>query len=302
MSNRLRIGLFAALPWEYRVFKRTLGPWREFSARPFKAFALSLGDKDLFLVETGMGKAMVETALNWAFWSWHPHILVSFGFAGGVNRSLSVGDVCLCTELRYFDSDARVMAQTAYLIDPHREVLTFCRTHGVPAACCITTLHLEAKGFLSADSSDSLRSQRVMRDDQSVPQCQGDTPALVDMETYFAARFACDHRLPLLCFRAVSDTCDQELGFQLADISDSQGRVDLWRVFTATVRNPAIIKALMASWRRSHRAAQKLGILLRAFADIPAGQIRAILGPGALWPEVGRIMSLTGPVAADSKN
>lgn len=290
MANRLRIGLFAALPWEYQAFRRRLGPWKEFSDRPFKAFTLSMRDKDLLLVETGMGKAMVETALSWAFWSWHPHVLVSFGFAGGLSRSVSVGDVFLCTEIHYFDSNARVMAETGYLIDPHHEILAFCRTQGAAAAHCITTLHLEAKGLLSIDLRDVLRPQRAIHHDQSPPLCQADIPALVDMETYFAARFARDRRLPLLCFRAVSDTYDQELGFQLADISDSQGRVDPWRVFKAVVRNPAIITALMASWRRSHRASQELAILLRAFTDLPAGPIRAILGPGVFWPEVKRIL------------
>lgn len=299
MAKKTRIGFFSALPWEYGTFKRSTGPWRKFSTKPFKAFTLSMANKDLLLVETGMGKTMVEAALNWAFWAWHPHVLVSFGFAGGLNPLVGVGDVFLCTELHCFDSDARAMAETSYRIEPHPEVLAFCRSHGATAARCVTTLHLEAKGFLSVDSRGISKSQGGMRHDTVPATHQADIPGLVDMETCFAARFARDHRLPLLCFRAVSDAHDQELGFQLTDISDSRGRVDLRRVFTAIVRNPAIIKAFMASWGRSHRAAGKLAALLRAFTDLPAGPIRAVLGPGGSWPEVVRTVSLTASSSAD---
>lgn len=286
VANKTRIGFFAALPWEYGTFKRGLGPWRKFSTKPFKAFTLSMGDKDLLLVETGMGKTVVETALNWAFRSWHPHVLVSFGFAGGLSRSVRVGDVFLCTEFHYFDSGARAMAETAHRVEPHPEVLAFCRSHGSAAARCVTTLHLEAKGFPWAGPHDSSRPQGAIHRDRFLPTHQGDVPTLVDMESCFAARFAGEHRLPLLCFRAVSDAHDQDLGFQLADISDSRGRVDLWRVSTAIVRDPAVIKAFMASWRRSHRAARNLGKLLTAFTRLPASRIRPIPGPGMSWPEM----------------
>lgn len=279
-----------------------MGPWKKISVKPFKAFTLSMGDKDLLLVETGMGKTVVETALNWAFWSWHPHVLVSLGFAGGLSRLVGVGDVFLCTELHCFDSDARAMAETGYRIEPHPEILAFCRSRGATAARCITTLHIEAKGFLSVDSRGISKSQGAMRHDPSLPAYQADIPALVDMETWFAARFAHEHRLPLLCFRSVSDTHDQELGFQLADISDSHGRVNLWRVLATIVLKPATTKAFMASWRRSHRAAQRLAILLRAFTNLPARPIRAILGPGVSWPEIVRTVSLTASSSADIEN
>ena len=260
-----RVAFFAALPWEYGAFRRSLGPWKGFSTKPFKGFSLSTEDKELLLMETGMGKAMVETALNWAFWAWHPHVLVSFGFAGGLNRSVRVGDIFLCSELSCFDSNVRTMARVRYRMEPHPEILAFCRAHGATAARCITTLHLEPKGFLPAHPDD--------------------VPELVDMESHFAAMFAHEHRIPLLCFRAVSDTHNQKLGFDLTEVSDARGHVDPWVVCKTILRNPAVIQAFMASWRRSHRAERNLARLLTAFANLPASRIRAILGPGVSWPE-----------------
>jgi hypothetical protein len=170
-------------------------------------------------------------------------------------------------------------------MEPHPEILAFCRAHGATAARCITTLHLEPKGFLPMNPGDILRPQGAMLRDRVLPTHPDDVPELVDMESHFAAMFAHEHRIPLLCFRAVSDTHDQELGFDLTEVSDARGHVDPWVVCRTILRNPAVIQAFMASWRRSHRAERNLARLLTAFANLPASRIRAILGPGVSWPE-----------------
>ncbi|NTU48834.1 MAG: hypothetical protein HGA84_07505, partial [Syntrophobacteraceae bacterium] len=125
MRRKPRGAFFAALPWEHGAFRKSLGRWKSVSTKPFKAFSLSMEDKDLLLVETGMGGAMVQTAMNWAFWTWHPHVLVSFGFSGGLSRSVGVGDTFLCSELFYFDSMERAIKQVRYRIEPHPEILAF---------------------------------------------------------------------------------------------------------------------------------------------------------------------------------
>src|SRR5208283_4324989 len=105
--------------------------------------------------------------------------------------------------------------------------------------------------------------------------------AVLDMETATLARMAFQNKIPFVCFRAVSDALDDDLGFDLSDIADERGRIRLTGVLVAVIRKPATLKAFYLSWRRSTRAAKNLCRSVAAFLGIPtplldemAGEIR----------------------------
>jgi hypothetical protein len=102
--------------------------------------------------------------------------------------------------------------------------------------------------------------------------------AVLDMETSTAAEEALRRQIPFLCFRAVSDALDQDLGFRLEDISDEQGRVRPLRVLATIVKKPSILWAFYRLWRSSSLAAKNLCNSLASFLNLPASELAEMTG------------------------
>jgi len=267
--KKVRIGLFAALPWELHAFKRGLEPWSLLCRKPFRTFSHPRGDRELLLVETGMGKEMVETALNWAYWSWPFDLLVSFGFAGALHESMRVGQCFFGRDFHYLDTQSLELGSVYYTIAPHATVLAFCESNNAGLSRIITTLRQESKSLF--------------------PEHLKTVPTVVDMETYFSARFANEYRLPFFCFRSISDAYHHELGFQVEDICDEKGHVRIPRVVRNIKDNPSSIRSFLLSWVRSRVAGRNLGRLMKAFVSLPCSWIVEMTQSKGDWPETQRV-------------
>ena len=103
-------------------------------------------------------------------------------------------------------------------------------------------------------------------------------PAVLDMETATVAGTALHNKIPFICFRAISDGLDHDLGFNLSDISDERGRIRLGGVLVTVIRRPATLKAFYLSWRRSRLAAKNLCGSVAAFLGIPAPVLGKMAG------------------------
>ncbi|NLI81898.1 MAG: hypothetical protein GX443_09460 [Deltaproteobacteria bacterium] len=244
-ARRTRIALFAALPWEFHAFRRRFHPWKLLCRVPFRVSCSFWKDRELLLVETGMGKEMVESAMNWVFWSWPFDFLVSFGFAGGLHPSMSVGDSFLCRDFYRFDTKTMRCDELHYVADIPAELLDWCKSAAVECCRTITTLRHEPKNVFS----DALKS----------------IPTAVDMESYYAAAFAHAWKLPFCCFRSISDSCTQELGFQVQDLAGERGRIKIVEVLRTIGKNPRTVPSFFRSWMRSQQAGHSLGKVVSAF-------------------------------------
>jgi hypothetical protein len=107
-------------------------------------------------------------------------------------------------------------------------------------------------------------------------------PAVLDMETASLAEAACRRKIPFLCFRAISDGIDQELGFNLEDICDEQYRVRLFRVIGLIFKKPSTLSGFLLLWRNSSFAAKRLCSALADFLNLPA-DLLARMAEGITW-------------------
>ena len=252
-ERNLTILVLAALPQEYAGLERL--PFKKISGGPFKRFELSLPGRLVVLVETGMGAANAERALSWSLSAYSPDLLVSIGFAGGLDPSMRVGDVCLGSSLFRMADDARA-AHCEFRI-------------GVPAPLerLCAALNIRTTGILTASSPEHKKKFRY-----DGPEA----PSVIDMES--AALAHCrGSSLALVCLRAVSDARDDRIGFDLGEISGPDGRVSMGKVLFLALRRPAKIGNFYRLWRRSSKAAKNLGKAAAELLALPLPELGEIV-------------------------
>jgi len=253
----LKILLFAALPEEYRQFKRRTKPWQQLDRKLYRKYGRTLADKRLILVETGMGRKNILRSMTLAIREESPDLIGSFGFGGSLATALSVGRVSLGTNFQHrgdvnFPS-IEPEVRTDILDDG--VLRGFCRDHNITIARIVTLDRPQPKHQLSS--------------------CYHNFPTLVDMESYFVARVANESGVPFFCFRSVSDGLQDEIEYDLDEIS-SEGKIKFSKVAMLVVKKPHLLKAFYASWRRSVVAGRELANVLAAFLHLPAADLRLI--------------------------
>ena len=259
-----RVILLAALPQEYGPLKKLVGPWRLVERRPFKKFAHVTEDKEILLVETGMGKAMVLKALEREVKSNPPDLLISLGFAGSLCEDFAVEDVLLGkTLIGLSEGDHETRQASSYpteseilRFEPSPHLLGFCRDTGVRQAQIVTVARPESKPPLSLHFKD--------------------TQSLMDMESFHVARAAEEAGIPFLCFRAVSDGLHDEIDFDLDRLIDPSGRVRISAVLATVALHPGLVRSFYTSWRRSAKAARRLGEVLAALLRMDGRDLRGL--------------------------
>lgn len=92
----------------------------------------------------------------------------------------------------------------------------------------------------------------------------------VEMESYEVLRKCAECGIPAVAIRAVSDTVEQELPFDMNEIFDDRGQVSMPQVMGQMVRHPRSLSALVSLGRRSKRAAESLGKFLERYVAFVA--------------------------------
>ena len=233
------LALLGAVKQEVDGLRKRLG-LREVAAPPGRhLFAGQCGQREVLLLQTGMGRQRAGAAAEYLLGRYPVGILISLGFAGALRGDLGVGDLVLCQRLLTTNpsdgaachSDADLLAQAARAATEAQ-----CRW--------VTGDSLTADG-LAADPREKL----------ALGETSG--AASVDMETYWLARAAAARRIPFLAVRAISDTLPQKLP-PFERLVDADG---VWRSAKATsylLAHPAELAALPTMYRNARRAQMSL--------------------------------------------
>ncbi len=248
----MKILILTALPQEYSPLRKLFPFWRLVRKKPSKKFAFELPDKEIVLIECGMGAMPAKEAVLAELAGFTPDILIFSGFAGGLHPDLQIGDVCFTERVREIFSE---------------KVFRF----RVPNAF---------SGFLAQNQIKPVLtlSAETAGNKQGMSALAFGEIAVVDMETATVAEIAWHNKIPFICLRAVSDPIGHDLGFDLSDIADERGRIKLTGVALTLIRKPATLKDFYLSWRNSRRAARNLCNSLAAFLGIPAPLLGKIAG------------------------
>jgi adenosylhomocysteine nucleosidase len=150
-------------------------------------------NRDILLVQTGMGKERAENATQFILERYPVTAIISLGFAGALAPELRIGDVVVCSTLHgqpglgTEEQRLEPCAPDANLLSlasqgPGDRATRFCLGSGV------TVLQLDSSTQKMQELSETFHAD------------------IIDMESYWIARIASARQIPFIAIRSISDT------------------------------------------------------------------------------------------------
>ena len=194
------LGIVTAFKDEVRGYLRH-GGFRVVDRSGYLSYYLSKKHPDVVLVEGGIGRQRASEATRQLAERYEPELIVSAGFAGGVQEGLSTGDVFLCERVMSIEGPAAF-----WNLDAANERLLVGDNilNGMP-----TDL---------ADPYEGYASIGCLSVPQFVPTSSmkswiGSTfpVSIIDMESYWVSETAASYGIPHMVVRSVLDPVGQTL-------------------------------------------------------------------------------------------
>lgn len=160
-------------------------------------------------------------------------VLISWGCAAGLVHELKPGDLILASRI--------IIDHQSYETDP------FWRNHLQQQLAVLSPLHTGSLYTSQELISSSLLKQQISRQNQAVA---------VDMESAAIAEIAQSFRIPCLAIRSIADPFDQDLPQAVSRSLNTDGQVELSRLFRHLFLHPWELAGLIRLGLNFH-AAQK---------------------------------------------
>ena len=248
------IGLVAAMPEEIHPLLRRVGEFRRENVSGFILFRFTIGDRNVSLIESGIGAARAAQATGILIDTVSPGIILNFGFAGAVLAGPAVGDIVVADRLLFFNE--RLFTEQQGPPPGLSEKLTAMLGKGrtgsdfrIHRGTFINTGEIVAKRWLAGFLPD------------------GTTNPVLEMETAAVARIAARAKVPLVAVRAISDAADEELGFSIGEFTDREMNIRAWKVLRTLAGKPRIIPQLFRLARNSKLAGENLAVAVMALLE-----------------------------------
>ena len=197
-------------------------------AAPFQKIADSLRHDHCILI-AGIGRQNAEKSLREHLAANSPELVLTCGFAGGLNSDLKLGDVI-------FESGKRKVKS------------------GILEERLLAAGAKTAKFFCADRIATTVAEKTALRE-----QTGADA---VEMESAAIHAVCAERRIPCVTVRVISDTADEDLPLDFNALSKPDKSLDFGRLFLAIARSPGKIGALMTLQKKTRFAAERLAAVL----------------------------------------
>jgi adenosylhomocysteine nucleosidase len=238
------IAVAAALPEELSNLRRQMIVEKHLAGPSGPLRQGTLQDRDVLLVQTGMGKKKAEMTTRFVLARYSPSALVSIGFAGALVRELKVGDVVICSALVCAANSMEEEDESEPLF-PDERLLD------------LATQALEGTGLRFQVGGGVTTMQVIASSEGKHELGQAFQAHIVDMESYWMARIAAEHKIPFVTLRAISDTPQDRLP-PFDRLLTHEGRLHWKDAAVYFCRNPGQLIALISLARNMQYARKNL--------------------------------------------
>lgn len=191
--------------------------------------------RDLRVAITGMGRRNAERVIREALEMERINLVLTCGFAGGLNPDLPVGAI-------------------VYSVDDD-----FPLTHA-----------LAGSGARPGEIHCAERVAVTIAEKRALREKTG--ADAVEMESGVIRRICREHKIPSATVRVISDSADENLPLDFNRLMDSQQNLSYARLIRSLLASPGSIPGLIRLQRRTRTAADQLaGVLLKTIATGFAG-------------------------------
>ena len=101
----MRIGIIAAMAEEKKLLEERMELTKIHKIAGWEFFEGKLANQEVIVVQSGIGKVMSAIATTLLIEKFGAGLIINTGSAGGLDKSLQIGDVVVASELAYSDVD-----------------------------------------------------------------------------------------------------------------------------------------------------------------------------------------------------
>jgi adenosylhomocysteine nucleosidase len=198
-------------------------------AAPFQARVASRADVDILLV--GIGRANAEKAMRRHLAAHAPALVLTGGFAGGLDPDLKLGEVIF--ESPVGASGGPALGCHQRLLEAGAKPVRFwCADH-------IATTAAEKKELRAETGADA-----------------------VEMESAAIQAVCREHGIPCVTVRVISDTAEEDLPLDFNALAKPDKSLDMAKLAWTVARSPGKIGALLELQKKTNQAARQLAAVL----------------------------------------
>ena len=194
-------------------------------ARPFRK--LTAGRPDMRVLVTGIGRRQAETSARAALAEQRPRLVITGGFAGGLDPALARGTVV-------FEADATFPLTDRLERAGARRVRFYCAAR------------------MAVTAAEKRRRREMTGADA------------VEMESAAIQAICREARLPCATVRVISDAADEDLPLDFNQFARADQTLDLGKLALAAIRQPWLVAPLLRLRRTTNEAAARLAAVLAA--------------------------------------
>jgi adenosylhomocysteine nucleosidase len=196
-------------------------------AASFRKLAADKPDVSILIV--GIGRENADKSVRVFLSSNTPEIVLTCGFAGGLNPDLKIGDVVF--ELPGSPTSAQHLSAR------------------------LTTSGAKSAKFFCADRiATTVAEKKKLRDETGAD--------VVEMESAAIHAVCAERGIPCATVRVISDTAHEDLPLDFNALSKPDKSLDFGKLFLAVAKSPGKIGALMQLQKKTSFAAQQLAVVL----------------------------------------
>jgi adenosylhomocysteine nucleosidase len=192
-------------------------------SQPFQKLAGARADLRITL--TGMGRRNAENAIHTALASFPPQLVISSGFAGGLDPALAAGDVVFEADDGFAGSSA-LMAAGAHAVQ----------------------FHCSERVVVSTEAKRELRRTTGAK--------------AVEMESKFIRAVCRERGIPSATVRVISDAAHEELPLDFDQLLTPDMRMDYAKLAWKIARSPGTIGGLLRFQKQVRAASERLAAML----------------------------------------
>ena len=205
----------------------------------------------IVLVRTGMGKDCALSALKEVLSRTVPALVLSIGYAGGLDLRLKVGDLVVADKVLEIDQNA-----------------TFSKNYPVNPQELDLFIKLISQKKITVYRGTLITVNQVISNSSAKQELGSSHKALaVDMETSSLIGHCIEKQIPFVSVRAISDTMEQSL-INTSSFADGEGKVSKIKAGWYAATHPHAIKNLISLRSQSQKATANLTEILGVFLRI----------------------------------
>ncbi|AEJ18638.1 5'-methylthioadenosine/adenosylhomocysteine nucleosidase [Gracilinema caldarium] len=208
------IGIIGAMEAEVEILSSALNIIQKKTIGPFTYYQGILANKDVVLLQCGIGKVQAAIGCALMLQSFQPTALINTGSAGGIAPNLHFGDVVISEGLMYHDVDVTAFGYLPGQIPGQPQIFTTDKTLQMLAEKAIVSLKQTRKLPSSLNYEKGIISSGdiFMHEQQKIEQMRKTFPHVkaVEMEGAAIAHCCTLFHVPFLVLRSLSDIAGQE--------------------------------------------------------------------------------------------